>query len=149
MIWKKIIFENSNFSENNIISVKLAKGLGYVAGIVGKCWVGCMETMKIIGGPFKKWNARPFGDEKFGLITCPADTKFSGNALWNWKLLNITWKNGECCTPKEIQRPENCLFRHVIPSEIPNTGEMERVDTKFPKFSVWNPSKIPNGGEQV
>jgi hypothetical protein len=21
---------------------------------------------------------------------------------------------------------------HVIPSEIPNTGEMERVDTKFP-----------------
>jgi hypothetical protein len=23
---------------------------------------------------------------------------------------------------------------HVITSEIPNTGEMERVDTKIPKF---------------
>ncbi len=68
-----------------------------------------METMRIIGGPFKKWNACLFGDEKCGLITCPLDTKFSGNALWNWKLLNITWKNGECCTPKEIQWPEKCL----------------------------------------
>jgi hypothetical protein len=32
----------------------LAKVIGYVAGIVGKCWVGFMETMKIIGGPLKK-----------------------------------------------------------------------------------------------
>jgi hypothetical protein len=38
----------------NIISVELAKVLVYAAGIVGKCWVGFMETMKIIGGPFKK-----------------------------------------------------------------------------------------------
>jgi hypothetical protein len=40
-----------------------------------------METMKIIGGPFKKCNAPPFGDENIGLITCLPDTKFSGNAL--------------------------------------------------------------------
>jgi len=51
---EEIIFENFNISENNIISVKLAKVLGYVAGILEKCWVGFMETMKIIGGPFKK-----------------------------------------------------------------------------------------------
>jgi hypothetical protein len=38
----------------NIISGELAKVLGYVAGIVGKCWVGFMETMKIIGVPLKK-----------------------------------------------------------------------------------------------
>jgi hypothetical protein len=38
----------------NIISVKLAKVIGYLAGIVGKCWVGFMEKMKIIGGPLKK-----------------------------------------------------------------------------------------------
>ncbi len=78
---EEIIFENFNISENNIISVELAKVLGYVADILGKCWVGFMETMKIIGGPFKKCNACPFGDEKFGLITCPADTKFYGNAV--------------------------------------------------------------------
>jgi hypothetical protein len=51
---EKIIFENLNFCENNIISVKLVKVPGYVAGMVGKCGVGFMETMKIIGGPFKK-----------------------------------------------------------------------------------------------
>jgi hypothetical protein len=38
----------------NIISVELAKVIGYVAGIVGKCWVGFRETMKIIGEPLKK-----------------------------------------------------------------------------------------------
>jgi len=38
----------------NIISVELAKVIGYAAGIAGKCWVGFMETMKILGGPFKK-----------------------------------------------------------------------------------------------
>jgi hypothetical protein len=51
---EKIIFENFNIFENNIISVELAKILRYVAGILGKCWVGFMETMRIIGGPFKK-----------------------------------------------------------------------------------------------
>jgi hypothetical protein len=30
LIWKKIIFENFNISENNIISVELAKVLGYM-----------------------------------------------------------------------------------------------------------------------
>jgi len=60
---------------------QMHKVVGYVTDILGKCGVGFMERMKIIGGPFKKSNARPFGDEKFGLIMCPADTKFSGNAL--------------------------------------------------------------------
>jgi hypothetical protein len=33
LIWKKIKFENFNISENNIISVKLAKVLGSVATV--------------------------------------------------------------------------------------------------------------------
>jgi len=55
---EEIIFENFNISENNIMSVEFAKVVGYVADILGKCWVGLMETMKKIGGPFKKSNAQ-------------------------------------------------------------------------------------------
>jgi hypothetical protein len=54
---EEIKFQNFKISKFlNIISFELAKVLGYVAGIVRKCRVGFMETMKIIkiiGGPFK------------------------------------------------------------------------------------------------
>jgi hypothetical protein len=37
LIWKKLFFENFNISENNIISVKLAKVLGYVLDEISIC----------------------------------------------------------------------------------------------------------------